>query len=45
MNDPNDDETVSHNRIWSIDEDKDGELWVATSHGLNKFDKTTEKIY
>ena len=43
-NDPNNDESISHNRIWSITEDRDGDLWIATSYGLNKFDKTTEKF-
>ena len=35
-------DSISHNRIWSIVEQQPGILWIATSDGLNKFDKNTE---
>ncbi|NQY36781.1 MAG: hypothetical protein HRT37_17790 [Alteromonadaceae bacterium] len=36
--------SISHNRIWSIVESEPGVLWVATSDGLNKFDKEAESF-
>lgn len=32
---------LSHNRIWSIAEDNQGNIWIATSNGLNRFDIRT----
>ncbi|NQY65697.1 MAG: hypothetical protein HRT38_18765, partial [Alteromonadaceae bacterium] len=40
--DENKPDSISHNRIWSIAESQPGILWVATSDGLNKFDKNKE---
>lgn len=34
--------SLSHNRIWDIEDNDDKSLWVATSYGLNLFDKTTQ---
>ncbi|NQU35017.1 MAG: GGDEF domain-containing protein, partial [Bacteroidetes bacterium] len=31
--------SLSHNRIWDIEDNDDNSLWVATSFGLNLFDK------
>jgi ligand-binding sensor domain-containing protein/signal transduction histidine kinase len=36
--DPNDNLSLTDNRIWSIYEDKSGILWVGTNAGLNKLD-------
>ena len=33
--------SLSNNRIWSIKEDQQGHLWIATSNGLNRFDHQT----
>ena len=43
--DPDDPNSLSHNRIWSIFEDQSSELWVGTfGGGLNKFDRVTEQF-
>lgn len=34
--------TISHNRVWDIEENDSKSLWVATSYGLNLFDKQKE---
>ena len=36
-NDPNDPKSISNNNIWSLGQDKSGNLWVGTYDGLNKF--------
>ncbi len=36
IHDPWDKYSLSSNRIWAIHEDKEGTLWIATEHGLNK---------
>ncbi len=36
--------TISHNRVWDIEENNSNSLWIATSYGLNLFDKETEKF-
>lgn len=41
---PNDTNGLSDNRVWSIREDRAGDLWVGTSNGLNKTDKKREKF-
>ncbi len=40
----NDKTTISSNTVRSIQEDKLGNLWIGTSHGLNKFNKENEKF-
>ncbi|RHW76948.1 hybrid sensor histidine kinase/response regulator [Colwellia sp. RSH04] len=34
--------SLSHNRIWDIEDNDSNSLWVATSYGLNLFDKNTQ---
>lgn len=36
--------SISNNSVWTIDEDKEGNLWVGTNYGLNKFNPKTEKF-
>ncbi|WP_235938916.1 hybrid sensor histidine kinase/response regulator [Thalassotalea algicola] len=36
--------SLSHNRIWDIEDNDDNSLWVATSYGLNLFDKRTQNF-
>ena len=36
--------SISNNSIRTIEEDKNGDLWIGTSYGLNKFNKKTEKF-
>ncbi|MFO7614975.1 MAG: two-component regulator propeller domain-containing protein [Bacteroidales bacterium] len=33
----NDSHSLSNNAIWSVYEDHENQIWLATSHGLNKF--------
>lgn len=41
----NEDKTsISSNTVRSIEEDRNGNLWIGTSYGLNKLDKNTEKF-
>lgn len=40
-NNPNLKTSLSHNEVWSICQDNEGYLWIATGDGLNKFDKKT----
>jgi signal transduction histidine kinase/ligand-binding sensor domain-containing protein/DNA-binding response OmpR family regulator len=42
--DPNDPQSLSHDRIVSIFEDSFGELWIGTDKGVNKFDRDTGKF-
>jgi len=41
-----DSNSISHNRVWSVCEDKQGYFWIGTNNGLNKvkFDNNTLKI-
>ncbi|MDO6446505.1 response regulator [Colwellia sp. 1_MG-2023] len=39
-----DNKSLSHNRIWDIEDNDKNSLWVATSFGLNLFDKTTHSF-
>jgi ligand-binding sensor domain-containing protein len=39
-----DDTSLSHNRIWDIENHNNNSLWVATSFGLNLFDKTNQSF-
>ena len=44
--DPDDTNSLSHNRVRAIFEDTSGRLWVGTEDGgLNLFDRYTEKFY
>ncbi|WP_010180524.1 hybrid sensor histidine kinase/response regulator transcription factor [Aquimarina agarilytica] len=36
---------LSNNRIWSIKQDKDKFIWIATSNGLNRYDGTHIKTF
>ena len=44
QNKENDKSTISSDTIRCISEDNDGNLWIGTSYGLNKFDKKSEKF-
>jgi len=37
--DPNDPKTLSDNSVYSIDEDRQGRIWISTISGLNLYDK------
>ena len=39
---PNDNNSLSHNNILDIQQDRQGMIWLATSEGINKFDPATE---
>ena len=41
---PNDSNSISSNRIRCIFEDTNNIIWVGTDHGLNKFNRETEKF-
>lgn len=36
--------SLNHDRIWSVTEDEDNNIWVATSNGLNRFDYRREQF-
>ncbi len=36
---------LSNNRIWSIKQDKNKFIWIATTNGLNRYDGTNFKIF
>lgn len=40
--DKNDEQSISSDRVRYINGDSEGNIWVGTSYGLNKFDKKTE---
>jgi len=43
--DPEDPDSLSHNELWCIYEDRSKNLWIGTRNGgLNKFNRTTEKF-
>ena len=42
--DPADPQSLSHNQVTSIVEDRAGMLWVGTSQGLNQFNRETGKF-
>jgi two-component system, sensor histidine kinase ChiS len=43
--DPNNPTSLSHDEVWSIYEDKKGNLWIGTyGGGLNQFDRKQEKF-
>jgi len=41
-NNPNDNNSLSHNGILDIQQDSQGMIWLATPEGINKFDPATE---
>ena len=41
---PNDPSSLSSNHVKSSGEDKEGRFWIATSEGLDEFDRETEKV-
>ncbi|MFA3783965.1 two-component regulator propeller domain-containing protein [Melioribacteraceae bacterium 4301-Me] len=46
LHNPNDQFSISDNRIYCIYEDKEGILWIGTfGGGLNKFNKETQKFF
>ncbi len=44
MNNPSDSSSISSNTINDICEDHSGDLWIATSNGLNRFNPKTSKF-
>ncbi len=45
LHDPKNPDSLSHRAVWSISEDRQGYLWVATDGGgINLFDRQTEKF-
>jgi signal transduction histidine kinase/ligand-binding sensor domain-containing protein len=38
-NNPNDSTTISSDIVWDIDEDVNGDIWLATEMGLNRFNR------
>jgi ligand-binding sensor domain-containing protein len=43
--DPNDSTSISSTVVWGIVEDRDGNIYMATDNGLNKFDKQTKTFF
>ena len=41
---PNDQSTLSDNSVYSIDEDRQGRIWVSTISGLNLYDPTNDRF-
>ena len=35
---PDDPNSLGHNTVWSLCEDREGILWICTDRGLNRFD-------
>jgi len=44
LHDPDDPDSLSNNRVWGIQEDASGNIWVATSNGLNLLDQNSGKF-
>jgi signal transduction histidine kinase len=44
QHDPDNPNSLSHNSVWSIYEDRSGVLWIGTHGGLNQFDRDQEKF-
>ncbi len=44
MHNPNDNSSLSDNKVYSVLRDKNGSLWVATFNGLDKLDEKTGKF-
>lgn len=45
LNDPNNNFSLSDNKVYSVLRDKSGNLWVGTSNGLNRFDEKNDRFY
>lgn len=43
--DPQDPSSISNNFIWSLEQDKSGNLWIGTYDGLNMFDTGSKRFY
>src|SRR5690606_12532579 len=43
--DPNDNNSISHNSVKKIIEDQNGNLWVGTQNGLNRYDRKENRFY
>ena len=41
---PDDPNSLSHDRIWSINQSEDGLIWVGTEKGFNRLDPDTEQF-
>ena len=39
--DPHDPQSLSHDNVWAIEEDRWGSIWVGTESGLNRLDEAT----
>lgn len=44
INEPGNENTLSSNRIFSLLEDENGDIWAATDYGLNEINPKTQKI-
>ena len=44
VNEPGNENTISSNRIFSLLEDYQGNIWAATDYGLNKINPKTQKV-
>lgn len=42
--DPNNENSISNNTTWSIFQDSRGTIWCATSSGINKFERDSNRI-
>ena len=40
----NDKKSLCDNTVWCLHEDKDGEIWIGTNNGLNRYNKTTGEM-
>ena len=43
-NDPFDSTTLTHNWVWTLEEDNDHNLWIGTFQGLCKYDRRTDRF-
>ncbi len=41
---PGDPQSLSSDWVWTVYEDRDGNLWAGTTNGLNRFDRETEQF-
>jgi ligand-binding sensor domain-containing protein/GGDEF domain-containing protein len=45
QHDPEDPRSLSHNRVYEVLEDKKGQLWIATDHGISLYDIDQDEFY